>query len=100
MLKLDDLKRGQPVWLIINGEPALWHFVELHGYGFRAAFDKKLTQVHFHDGRVVYETEAEALLALVRRDIKAIKSRTEELQKHESRLSACFSLPRIGRSRT
>lgn len=46
---VESPERGAPVWLRINGEPAMRYFVEFYSRGVRLAFDPELSQVVYHE---------------------------------------------------
>lgn len=79
-------EKGQEVWMIVNGEPALRYFVEFYADGCRVAFNADLNEIYYTSPSLFYRSKVEVLRSMIesihsrRRDLEAeLKVRMEQL---------------------
>lgn len=58
-------KRGEAVWMIVNGEVALRYFVEYHSDSCIVSHEANLKPAYLAQSSTFFKTEADAIISLI-----------------------------------
>jgi hypothetical protein len=85
--EITKLSRGQSVWMIVNGEPALRYFVEFHSEGCLVAIDPDLKQAYYDTLAYFFKSEESILLLFIEGLTERITNAASDINGYRRRLA-------------
>lgn len=80
-------EKGQAVWMIVSGRPALRYFVEFHSTGCRVAFAPDLKEIYYDEVAYFFKSEESILLKFIKGLVQRIALAAVELEQYRERLA-------------
>lgn len=81
----------QPLWLVVNGEPALRYYVRPHNRGHVLAFNADGLGGVYYDYPCFYASQAAVLLQLIEGAENRLRSAVDDLARRRKQLIECMA---------